>query len=251
MSSYTIAEEFTLPSLGKIYDGKVPERVKIRSMTTEDEMKRLAPTDRPNKLLCEIIDDCLVDDIGISSYDMCIGDQQFLLHKMRVVTYGQDYNVRAVCPYCGCSTETVVDLESLAVHTYEDSLEKYFEFDLPVTKHHIRLKLQTPHMLDTIQNRAKEIKDKFPEMRSDPAVLFMIEYMIDSVDHDKLTEKELDELVRNLPMKDTNYILQCAKKLNDLIGEDKEFTIKCSVCGLDYRSPFRITSEFFGPTIDA
>ena len=52
-------------------------------------------------------------------------------------------------------------------------------------------------------------------------------------------------------MKDTNYMLQCAKKLNDLIGEDKEFTIKCSVCGLDYRSPFRITSEFFVPTIDA
>ena len=31
-------------------------------------------------IICEIIDDCIVDDIGISTYDMCLADYQFLLH---------------------------------------------------------------------------------------------------------------------------------------------------------------------------
>ena len=80
MSDYTVAEEFTLPSLGKVYSEKVTPVVKLKSMTTNQEMKRLAPGERAYKTLCEIIDECLVENPGISSYDMCLADYQFLLH---------------------------------------------------------------------------------------------------------------------------------------------------------------------------
>ena len=72
---------------------KVNPNIKIRSMTTEEEMKRLGYTEQPYKMLSEIIDDCLVDKPGISTYDMCLGDYEFLLHKLRVVTYGSDYKI--------------------------------------------------------------------------------------------------------------------------------------------------------------
>lgn len=86
---YVFAEEYTLPSMGKVYDVKVNPVVRLKSMTTEHEMKRLSPSERPYKTLCEIIDDCLVDNPGISSYDMCMADYIFLLHKLRVATYGK------------------------------------------------------------------------------------------------------------------------------------------------------------------
>lgn len=78
--SFTITEDCTLPSLGLVYSKPVNPNVKLRSMTTEEEMRRLAHTERPYKVLCDIIEDCIVGDkLGISVYDVCLGDYQYLL----------------------------------------------------------------------------------------------------------------------------------------------------------------------------
>ena len=56
MQDYIIAESYTLPSKGLIYDSNVNPNVKIRSMTTNEEIKRLGKTDLPYKMISEIID---------------------------------------------------------------------------------------------------------------------------------------------------------------------------------------------------
>ena len=40
MADYTIAEEYKLPSEGKIYSVPFDPKVKLRSMTVQEEMKR-------------------------------------------------------------------------------------------------------------------------------------------------------------------------------------------------------------------
>ena len=60
-------------------------------MTTVEEMRRLAPSEHTYKNLCELIDDCMVEPIGMSVYDMHLADYQYLLHRLRIVTYGVDY----------------------------------------------------------------------------------------------------------------------------------------------------------------
>lgn len=84
---YTIAERYTLPSHGLLYEKDVNPEIKLRSMTVRDEMKRLAPVTDGTiyRNMAEIIDSCLVEKPGISSYDMCIGDYQFLLDRKSVV----------------------------------------------------------------------------------------------------------------------------------------------------------------------
>ena len=127
----TIAESFTLPSKGKIYGNiEVVPQIRLRSMTTAEEQKRLSHSDYPYRMLCEIIDDCLLENPGISSYDMCLGDYQFLLHKLRIVTYGSEYKMDTTCPYCGCTSHEVLNLEELPILEYSDDMLKYFEFDL-------------------------------------------------------------------------------------------------------------------------
>ena len=42
---FTIAETYSLPSRGKIYSVPVKEQVKLRSMTVNEEMKRLSHSD--------------------------------------------------------------------------------------------------------------------------------------------------------------------------------------------------------------
>ena len=94
-------------------------------MTTNEEMRRVASIDRPYQNLSEIIDACMVEGPGISAYDMCIGDYQYLLHKLRVVTYGPEYKVVNTCQYCGSSTEDIINLEDLNILEYSEDFEKY------------------------------------------------------------------------------------------------------------------------------
>ncbi len=147
---YIIKQTYTLPSKGLVYATPVNPEVELTSMTTNHEMLRLQPSELVYKNMCDIIDDCIVNDIGISSYDMGLFDYQFLLHKLRVVTYGPDYKLSSRCPYCGMTNEDTINLDDIEVFEYTEDLDKYLSFDLPVSKMHIDLAVQTPRMLDDI-----------------------------------------------------------------------------------------------------
>ena len=247
---YTLTGSYTLPSRGKVYNVDVNPDVKIRSMTVAEEMKRLNSSDRPYKNLADIIDDCLVDKPGISSYDMCLGDFQYLLHKLRVVTYGTKYRLSSKCPHCGFDNVGDIDLNEMSVSSYTDEVEKYFDIELPVSKNRVRLRMQTPRMLDDINVRVKEITSKRKSSSKDSAFLLNIESVIDTVDGSKLDVFKKSDFVKQLPMADINYILASVNKINELIGLDMTLNATCDFCGLDYDSPFRITPEFFRPSID-
>lgn len=248
---YTIANEYTLPSQGKVYDREITPHFKLRSMTTAEEMKRLNHSDRQHKAMSEIIDDCLVESIGISAYDLCVADYQYMLHKLRIVTYGPSYKLESTCPYCGCVNKDVLNLEELPVVPFDaEEFKKCTEFVLPATGKHIKLKVQTPRLLDEITYRAKEERRRNPSFVGDPAFLFTIESLIDTIDGNVPEKFKLTPFVQKLPMMDTNYILRSAQKLNNSFGLDSKLLHVCNVCGLDYSSNFRTTSEFFGPSID-
>lgn len=247
--NYTISETYTLPSLGKVYDRAINPEVRLRSMTTLDEMKRLSKTDKQYQIMAEILDDCLIDDLGMSSYDLCFGDFQFLIHKLRVVTYGPEYPLQSKCPNCLSVLDDVINLDDLQVLEYTEDIGKYFEFDLPITKKHIKIRMQTPRMMDNVAALTKAEKRR-NKSSVDSAFLFTLESLIDEIDYKKPTTIEVEEFVKNLPMLDTQHIVARGKKLNEAIGLDLTLLNKCEVCGTEFASSFRTTSEFFGPTID-
>lgn len=247
--NYTIKEDFTLPSHGKLYSVPVNDRVSLRSMTTLEEMKRLAPSEHPYKMMSEVIDDCLIDKPGISSYDMCIGDYQFLLHKLRIVTYGPEYKMDSVCPYCGTANIIPIDLGELSVSEFSEDLKGYLEFTLPKTQRIIELNIQTPRMFDEIAERKQQMLQKSEDSSYDPSLLITLEALIKSIDGKKLDPGKLSTFVRTLPMADTNMILKAAEKINMGVGVNTKVENTCKKCNLKYNTTFRITSEFFGPSI--
>ena len=252
MNDYTIINEFTLPSKGLVYPGSINPQVRLRSMTTAEEMKRLNHSDRAYKTTAEVINDCIVDPIGIHVYDMCIPDYQFLLHKLRIVTYGPEYKSGSRCPFCATDNTHTLDLEhDLKLIPFDKELfDKYSEITLPQSKKVIKLRMQSPRILDEITIKAKEIRKTSPEYIGDPAFLVTLQMLIDTIDGVAYQEFQLEPFIRKLPMMDTNYILKAAQKINTSFGLDSELNPTCSFCGLDYKSSFRITSEFFGPSID-
>ena len=96
----TIEEEYTLPSKGLMYAKPFDPTVKLRSMTVADEMRRLSQTKTPFKQMADLIESCLLTKLPIPVYDLNMCDYTFLLHKLRITTYGSNYTLRAYCPHC-------------------------------------------------------------------------------------------------------------------------------------------------------
>ena len=82
----------------------------------------------------------------------------------------------------------------------------------------------------------------------DYSIMFTLMSLIKKVDGRQLNSLELEEFVKSLPNKDANYLINKSAELNDLIGVDNTITLNCIACGEELTLPFRITSEFFGPT---
>lgn len=249
MDNSTIFENFELPSKGLVYNTEINPRITLRSMTTLEEMKRLSPTDTPYKVMCDIIEDCMKDKPATHVYDLILGDYQFLLHKLRVVSYGPDYKMLVKCNTCKTATESIANLDTLAVKEYTTDIIKQKLITLPKTNRQIVLRFQTPHDLDQIAYLSSEMKKK-TKQNLDYSILYTLISLIEKVDGQILDSVYAEEFVKSLPSRDANYILNCATKLSSSIGVDNEITIRCSNCGEEMRIPFRITSEFFGPTID-
>lgn len=251
MVDYTIHENFTLPSNGLIYDPPVAPEITLRSMNTSDEMRRLSVSEYQYKPMSDILDNCIVDGPKISAYDMCLGDYQFLLYKLRIVTYGDEYKIESKCPYCGFTNSDKISLDVFPVITYDEgSIDKYREFDLPNTNKHIRLRYQTPRILDRANHQAREAKKKSEDKNIDFSMLYMLIGMIETIDGEKYDIVKLEKWLRELPMKDTNRIFSYADKFNNSIGLDINLEVGCSLCGLTYKYPFRPGATFFRPEDD-
>ena len=102
----------------------------------------------------------MVEKPGIPVYDMCVGDFEYALHRLRAITHGSDYKLTVTCPNCLRTFEASVSLDDLEIIEYTDELEKLKVFTLPRSGKKIRLNLQTPRTLDEIELRTKEIKKK-------------------------------------------------------------------------------------------
>ena len=248
---YTISETFTLPSQGKIYTPQINPEIELRSMNTRDEMKRLSPSEHTYKPLCDMIEGCIVGKKpGVHVYDMCLGDFQFLLHKLRVVTYGSEYKIRVRCPNCGEIADGVTDLNDETVNEWDDSILDDLEFTLPKTGVKLKLKYTTPRMLDEVQARRKEMMKKMGSEALDPVISLTAQALIDTVDGEKLNVSKLETFVDTLNAYDLKFMMSKAEKINERVGLDTNVIVKCGRCGYDVVTTFRIEPEFFGPSFD-
>lgn len=257
-NNYTIAERYTLPSHGLLYDSDINPDIKLRSMTVRDEMKRMAPANDGTiyRVLAEVIDDCLVEKPGISSYDMCIGDFQFLMHKLRIVTYGPEYKISCRCPNCGNYDDYVVNLEDLSLDELKDfDKDKYLKLELPASKKIVELNYNTPRILDNIEKEVDRVAKQYKKQNKvmsevDWHLLYQLVYAIKTVDGQKLSVTQKETFCNNLVGRDYNAIINALDKLDQKVGLGLMFEVKCNQCGLNMSVPFRLTNEFFRPSSD-
>ena len=248
-TNYTIAEGYTLPSLGKIYLKDVNPHIELRSMNAREEMRRLSPSSTPLKTLADIIEDCCIEKPAIHVYDMSLGDYEFLLHKLRIVTYGEDYKVSLRCPECGESVETIAKLDQLDVKEFnEEEVKNLQNFQLPKSGKFITLNFLSPRMVEEMEVKVKDMKRRYKNATIDFETLVRLLVNVDLVDGEKKAEHELENIITNLPALDLQKLLNNIDKLNQQIGLNNILYLTCPKCGEEITTFFRFGPEFFRPT---
>ena len=250
-TKFTIAEGYDLPSKGAIYEVKVNPHVELRSMTARDEMQRLAPSTMPFKVLADIIENCMLEKPAIPVYDMCLGDYEYLLHRLRIVTYGDSYRMTVKCPNedCGEIVEAETHLNTLELKEYDEEVVNNLQnIRLPDSGQLITLKFQTPRMLDERETRIKELRKKW-KTNIDFKTFVTLLQIIDTVDGEKLVGSKLEDYINRLTAKDMLKVLQGSDELTNSIGLNTTLSATCPECGVEFETFFRLGPEFFRPII--
>lgn len=248
-TNYTVMEGYELPSGGKIYDVAVNPHVELRSMTARDEMKRLAPSSTPLKTLSDIIEGCMIEKPAIHVYDMALGDYEFLLNKLRIVTYGPKYKIAIQCSECGDLVETEADLESMALKEFDqEKFEEMRTFILPSSGDSVTLRIVTPRLLETIDSKAKEMKRRYKNADLDFGTFCRLTSCVEKINDQKLSPMDLEDKLGKLEAVDMQKILNQIDKFSYAIGLDNKMYVTCPHCGEDVLTFFRYGPEFFRPT---
>ena len=180
---------------------------------------------------------------------MALGDYEFLLHKLRIVTYGPKYKMGLACPHCGTPFESEADLEQLEITDFdEEKFESLRSFILPKSGDSIKIKFQTPRMLDDVELQTKEAKRKFKSTDIDFDILFLLKNVIDEVNGNKLSPEKLETYINNLPAMDLIKIINNLDALNACVGINGKLVVDCPNCGGEVLTSFRFGPEFFRPT---
>ena len=180
---------------------------------------------------------------------MSLGDYEFLLHKLRIVTYGEDYKVSLRCSECGELIETVAKLDQLTVKEFdEDQVRELQTFNLPVSGRIVTLNFLTPRSIEEMEVKVKDMKRKYKTATIDFETLVRLLYNIDLIDGEKKNEHELETIITSLPARDLQKILNNIDKLNQQIGLDNILYLTCPKCGEEVTSFFRFGPEFFRPS---
>lgn len=241
-----IQETFTIPSKGKIYKD-IPAEFTLRAMTTLEEKMRLAGNGL--ETIPNIIQNCTVVPENYDIMELKPFDMQYLMYKLRIVTYGPEYKVSLRCPNCGRLHDITVNLDDIETKYLEDdeTFEEPFEIGpLPVSKDVIGAKIMS--MKDTIdvEKEAKKILQKFPDYVGEPEFILNYQKRIVTVNGKEIPPHEIQAYVEGMNAKDMRYFDSYYAKYAADLGMDLIMQQECN-CGeiFDYRLP--INSEFFRP----
>ena len=147
-----------LPSNGMLYGENGPEDVTIRAITTREEKFLLGST--ANDSVDEIIESCIVKPAGLKMADLILADTNYLLYRLRIHTYGPDYNISTICPNCGTTNNNKVNLNDFLVYELDDDFHEPFDIELPMSEDTLTVRLLRKGDYDAIDNRARRLAKK-------------------------------------------------------------------------------------------
>lgn len=220
----------------------------LRPMTTMEEKLRLSSPGFGT--IAQIIKACLKSNVDLDINQLKVFDVQYLMYKLRTVTYGEDYRFSLVCPHCGGTLDVTVDLDKLNVNVVPDDFKEPFEIGpLPISKDTIQCRLFSVKDYLDILTESKAKLEKFPEMKDDPSFLIDLCKRVVTVNNKVLAPFQLEDYLKKMHARDYQYFDSKYTQLANSFGLDvNSMETECTHCNKKLKYSLPVTYEFFRPS---
>ena len=247
MASAKYETAVTLPTNGNLYEDG-PVDVILRSMTTQEEKLLYGSTSGDEKIKA-IIKACIVEPKDLDINRLVSEDYYFLLLKLRILTYGNEYKIEPVCPYCHHSSNVTVDLDSFPVYLLDDDFSEPIRVELPMSGDVLECKLLRLKDSNAARKQAKKFARGSKLSADEIAYTYRLAKQILSINGKETNYAEAQQYVQNMHARDSAYMQW---KINNYkLGYDMTVDIEsCPNCGEEFEVPMPMSSEFFRPSFD-
>jgi len=245
-------ENVMLPSKGLFYKGDAHhiEHISIRPFDYTDEDILSTPSFYENgTIYTEILNNTIISKAFLKAKDLVPIDRDTLLIWLRSTSFGNTFKVSYECPNCHCGSgegikgnggEMIWELGELKVPQYDqETFDKLFEegeisIYTPAKNVHVKLTVPTIGSQQSLDKKFSLKKDK-EKIKKDFFASITLLSVVAGVENDEgkieRDKNRIDQYFKKvrLPITDSRYILEQARKLN--LRYDTKQTFVCKDCG--------------------
>ena len=237
-------ETIHLPLNGVLYDS-IPTTLVIRSLTTKEEQLLFGSTS--DYTIDTIIQNCIVEPKNFPINDLIPADKMFILFKIRIVTYGEDYNQYVYCPYCKYEGVTSVNLDMLPCEELdEDKIKLPLKMTLKSSKDQLELRVLTEKDYKNIRTRAEKVSKKLNIPFAQVERKLRFAKQIKAINGVNVDAFEAEKYYDGMSVRDVRYVDSALASIK--VGYQGLLDCQCPSCKKDLTIPFEMTSEFLMPT---
>ena len=246
-------EVIELPSQGKVYPEGHPlskGTVEIKYMTAKEEDILASQNLIRKGVVLDKLFESVVVEPGLDIGDIFIGDKNAILLATRVLGYGADYQVEVTDPFTGELQKVTIDLSKIQIKDLDVnklSSDNLYEFELPVSKKKVKIKLLT-HKDELAINADIQAMNRLVKGKDvvSQDVSTRLRYMIQEVDGNN-ERGFINKWVQNsLLARDSRAIRNFVKEISPDLDLKYEFTSEITGETEALDIPFGI--GFFYPT---
>ena len=118
-----------LPSRGKSYrDHEGVVSIKAFTYREEKKLRSIKKVNQANNIIKSLFGDCVK---GLDYDSMTLEDKNFVLFKLREISYGDKYVITAVCPDCSAENNLNLLISEIPVEYAAEDFEEPLEITLP------------------------------------------------------------------------------------------------------------------------
>lgn len=223
----------------------IPKEITIRAIQRKDKKKILMGNiDDP---LLALLQECIVAPKNFNVYNLLGFEAEYLLYRLRVLTYGAEYTFKEKCPYCKTINDVDVDLNNIPIIDVPDDFKLTFDIQLPVSGDVLNCKLLTEGEKIAIRKEAKKFKDEAGNMSAE--VDMMWESRIIAINgHTNMAPIEVNQYLDNMNDYDSEYFMEYYSYKEGNYGLQTILKFNCDNCDEYIESDMPSIYTFFRPT---
>ena len=233
-------EKFELPAGYIDEEDTLHKTFTLREMTGRDEEAISKSDVKQNgaKLISTLLERCVTSighltkkEVGTDKWrdiikSLYVGDQDYMLIKLRELSMGGEIEVTHTCPECKESLKTILDVSELEVEPFKGQRE--IHFSLPKGYKDKKGVLHTDGVMRLPTGQDREILTPIAKKNVAQASTLMLTRLCTFEKGLYVTE----DVIRDLTVRDREYLQKLLQE--NLFGVKLEIEVACTNCGADF-----------------